>query len=121
VGLIFLSAMASAVVWECDQAGVGEKDTVATALMTLTLSTSCVGLMIILTGEEGATCCYCLLLAPAAAEVAAVLAVSLCSAGAVRTCVHAIVCPHGVHVHVFVLMCASGMRACMRGCTCVIS
>lgn len=52
VGLIFLSAMASAVVNECYSAHVSEADTVATALLTLTLSTSLVGLLIILTGEQ---------------------------------------------------------------------
>ena len=51
VGLIFLSAMASDVVWECGRAGVTDGDTVGTAMMTLTLATAVVGLLIILTGE----------------------------------------------------------------------
>ncbi|GAB4822722.1 hypothetical protein N2152v2_009768 [Parachlorella kessleri] len=50
VGLIFLSAMASDVVASCARHGLSDADTVATALMVLTLSTTAVGLLIILTG-----------------------------------------------------------------------
>ncbi|PRW58410.1 sulfate transporter [Chlorella sorokiniana] len=50
VGLIFLSAMASAVVQQCGEAGWGEADTLATVLATLTLATAVVGVLIVGTG-----------------------------------------------------------------------
>ncbi|KAL4547721.1 hypothetical protein Ndes2526B_g06954 [Nannochloris sp. 'desiccata'] len=50
VGLIFLSAMASGVVEDCKEAGIGDLDTLATALMTLTVATTTVGLFIVATG-----------------------------------------------------------------------
>jgi SulP family sulfate permease len=50
VGLIFLSAMASGVVDDCKQAGISDLDTLATALATLTVATTTVGLLIVLTG-----------------------------------------------------------------------
>lgn len=50
VGLIFLSAMASGVVDDCKEAGIGDLDTLATALMTLTVATMTVGLLIVATG-----------------------------------------------------------------------
>ncbi len=50
VGLIFLSAMASGVVDDCKRAGIEDLDTLATALMTLTVATTTVGLLIVLTG-----------------------------------------------------------------------
>ena len=54
VGLIFLSAMASAVVQQCGEAGWGEADTLATVLATLTLATAVVGVLIVGTGGCGA-------------------------------------------------------------------
>ena len=53
VGLIFLSAMASAVVQQCGEAGWGEADTLATVLATLTLATAVVGVLIVGTGGCG--------------------------------------------------------------------
>ena len=50
MGLIFLSAMASAVVQQCGEAGWGEADTLATVLATLTLATAVVGVLIVGTG-----------------------------------------------------------------------
>ena len=54
MGLIFLSAMASAVVQQCGEAGWGEADTLATVLATLTLATAVVGVLIVGTGGCGA-------------------------------------------------------------------
>ena len=51
VGLIFLSAIASAVVDQCSAAGLSGADTLATALASLTTATFIVGVLIIGTGE----------------------------------------------------------------------
>lgn len=50
VGLIFLSAMASSVVEDCKDAGMADKDILATSLATLTAATALVGLLIVATG-----------------------------------------------------------------------
>ena len=52
VGLIFLSAMASAVVQQCGEAGWPQGDTLATVLATLTLATGAVGILIVGTGAR---------------------------------------------------------------------
>jgi hypothetical protein len=51
VGLIFLSAIASAVVDQCSAAGLSGADTLSTALASLTTATFIVGVLIIGTGE----------------------------------------------------------------------
>jgi sulfate permease, SulP family len=50
VGLIFLSAMASGVVDDCKEAGIDDANTLATALATLTVATTTVGILIVATG-----------------------------------------------------------------------
>jgi len=50
VGLIFLSAIASAVVGECAAAGWSPENTLSTVLMAVTAATGIVGLLIICTG-----------------------------------------------------------------------
>ena len=52
VGLIFLSAMASAIVHEGSKKGTPESEILGTTLLTLTASTFVVGLLIIIVGEE---------------------------------------------------------------------
>lgn len=51
VGLIFLSAMASAIVHEGVGKGTAEAEILGTTLLTLTLSTFIVGLLIIVVGN----------------------------------------------------------------------
>ena len=52
VGLIFLSAMASDIAYQCHKAGVSAEATLGTALLTLTGSTFLVGLVIIIVGAQ---------------------------------------------------------------------
>jgi SulP family sulfate permease len=51
VGLIFLSAIASGVVDECERAGVGAADTLGTVLAALAAATALVGGLIVATGR----------------------------------------------------------------------
>ncbi len=56
VGLIFLSAIASAVVQQCVGAGVPPADTLATVLAAISLTTATVGIAIVCTGACCARC-----------------------------------------------------------------
>lgn len=56
VGLIFLSAMATAIVHEGTAKGIEKADILGTTLLTLTLSTFIVGLLIILVGKLALAC-----------------------------------------------------------------
>ena len=53
VGLIFLSAIASAVVEQCLDAGLSDANTLATVLAALTTATAIVGILIVCTGGQG--------------------------------------------------------------------
>ena len=50
VGLVFLSALASAVVAQCQEAGWLDEDTLATVLVSLVAATGIVGVLVMVTG-----------------------------------------------------------------------